>query len=159
VADSSAAARPYGRPMNIHFNDTRSANASAATLWEVITDYSSYPKFNSAVINVRVANKDDAGAEFLADRKTRIGKTVRAYDRYEQHGRDLVVERTYEGNPSARSTWRIHAVNANRSTLTIDATLGIDPVRGVLMKPALKRMFYGINFTPFIDEAERREQS
>ena len=142
--------------MNIHFNDTRPAEAPAATLWEVITDYADYPRFNSAVINVRVAKKDDTGAEFLADRKTRIGKRVRAYDRYTQRGRDLVVERTYEGNASARSTWTIHPVDANRSTLTIDATQGIDPVRGVLIKPALKHMFYGINFTPFIEEAERR---
>jgi ribosome-associated toxin RatA of RatAB toxin-antitoxin module len=142
--------------MNIHFNDTRPANASAATLWEVITDYSSYPKFNSAIIDVRVAKHDDSGAEFVADRKTRIGKTVRAYDRYHHQGRDLVVERTYEGNASARSTWTIHPVDANRCTLTIDATQGIDPVRGVLMKPALKQLFYGINFTPFIEEAERR---
>jgi ribosome-associated toxin RatA of RatAB toxin-antitoxin module len=142
--------------MKIHFNETRPAQAPAATLWEVITDYTGYPRFNSAVINVRVAKQDDAGAEFVADRKTRIGKTVRAYDRYERQGRDLVIERTYEGNASASSTWTIHPVDATTCTLTIDATQGIDPVRGVLMKPALKHMFYGINFTPFIDEAERR---
>jgi ribosome-associated toxin RatA of RatAB toxin-antitoxin module len=41
-----------GHEMDIHFNDTRPANASAATLWEVITDYTSYPTFNSAIINV-----------------------------------------------------------------------------------------------------------
>jgi ribosome-associated toxin RatA of RatAB toxin-antitoxin module len=142
--------------MNIHFNETRPANASAATLWEVITDYPSYPTFNAAIVDVRVARKDDSGAEFVADRKTRIGKTVRAYDRYEKQGRDLVIERTYEGNAGASSTWTIHPVDAGSCTLTIDATQGIDPVRGVLMKPALKHMFYGINFTPFIAEAERR---
>jgi hypothetical protein len=32
----------------------------------------------------------------------------------------------------------------------------LGPVRGMLMKPALKKLFYGINFTPFIEEAERR---
>ena len=42
--------------MNVHFNDTRAANASAATLWEVATDYASYPTFNLAIINVRVAD-------------------------------------------------------------------------------------------------------
>jgi len=144
--------------MNIHFNDTRPANASAATLWEVLTDYPGYPRFNASIIDVRVARKDDSGAEFIADRKTKIGKTVRAYDRYQRRGRDLVVERTYDGNASASSTWTIHPVDAGRSTLTIDATQSMDPVRGVLMKPALKQMFYGINFTPFIEEAERREK-
>ena len=29
-------------------------------------------------------------------------------------------------------------------------------MRGLAMKPALKHLFYSINFTPFIDEAERR---
>ena len=36
---------------------------------------------------------------------------------------------------------------------------GMDPIRGVLMKPALKHLFYGINFTPFIEEAERRAKT
>jgi hypothetical protein len=30
------------------------------------------------------------------------------------------------------------------------------PVRGTVMRPFLKRIFYGINFDPFIEEAERR---
>jgi ribosome-associated toxin RatA of RatAB toxin-antitoxin module len=33
--------------MDVRFNDTRAANASAAKLWEVVTDYASYPTFNS----------------------------------------------------------------------------------------------------------------
>jgi hypothetical protein len=113
------------------------------------------PSFNSALIAVRVVKKDDAGAEFVADRKTKIGRHVRAYDRYQQH-RDLVVERTYEGNDSARSTWTIHPVDADHCTLTIDASQSMGPVRGLVMKPFLKKLFYGINFTPFINEAERR---
>jgi ribosome-associated toxin RatA of RatAB toxin-antitoxin module len=141
--------------MEIHFNDMRPANAPAAALFEVITDYASYPRFNKAVTNVRVVRKDDQGAEFVADRTTRIGKSVRAYDRYTQDG-DFTVERTYDGNASALSTWTIHPVDADHSTLTIDAVQEMGPVRGVLMKPALKKLFYGINFTPFIEEAERR---
>ena len=75
--------------MDIHFNDTRAAEAPAAVLWEVITDYPGYPSFNSAIVDVRVAKKDETGAEFIADRKTRVGKTVRAYDRYERKGGNL----------------------------------------------------------------------
>lgn len=145
--------------MEIHFNDTRPANVPAATLLEVITDYPRYPSFNSAVTDVRVVKKDDAGAEFLAERTTRIGKRVRAYDRYQRQGQDLVIERTYEGNPSARSTWTIHPVDQNRCTLTIDAVQRMGRIRGTVMKPALKRLFYGINFTPFIEEAERRAKA
>jgi ribosome-associated toxin RatA of RatAB toxin-antitoxin module len=144
--------------MNIHFNDSRPAAAPAATRFEVITDYSGYPRFHSSIVDVRVAKKDEDGAEFVADRTTRIGKTVRAYDRYTRQGRDLLIERTYEGNASARATWRIHPVDATTSTLSIDAAQTMGPVRGVLMRPALKKVFYGLNFTPFIDEAERRAQ-
>ena len=66
--------------MGIHVNDTQPAGAPAGTLVEVITDYASYPGFNPALIQVQVVKKDDTGAEFVADRKTKIGKRVRAYD-------------------------------------------------------------------------------
>jgi ribosome-associated toxin RatA of RatAB toxin-antitoxin module len=143
--------------MNIHFNDTQSADASAETLFEVITDYSNYPRFNSALIKVDVRKKDDGGAEFVADRKTKIGEQVHAWDRYEHNG-DFVVERTYEGVDGA-STWTIHPVDDHHSMLTIDAAQKLGPVRGTIMRPFLKKIFYGINFTPFIEEAERREKA
>ena len=141
--------------MDIHFNHTEPVKASAETLFDVITDYVNYPSFNSALIKVTVVSKDEHGAEFLADRKTKIGKQVRAFDRYERTG-DLVLERTYDGNESARSTWTIHSIDDDNSTLTIDAVQSMGRVRGTLMKPALRHLFYGINFTPFIEEAERR---
>ena len=141
--------------MEIHFNDTRQAAASAETLFDVVTDYANYPDFNSALNHVDVVRKDQEGAEFVADRKTKIGSHVRAFDTYKQEG-DLVVERTYEGNESARSTWTIHALDGRHCTLNIDAVQSMSRLQGVLMKPLLKRMFYGINFTPFIEEAERR---
>jgi ribosome-associated toxin RatA of RatAB toxin-antitoxin module len=144
--------------MNIHFNDTQVANASAETLFDVITDYTGYPSFNSALINVNVVSKDQSGAEFVADRKTKIGKQVRAFDRYTRDG-DFVIDRTYAGEESARSTWTIHPVDEGHCTLTIDAAQDMGPVRGVAMKPLLKHMFYSINFTPFIEEAERREKA
>jgi ribosome-associated toxin RatA of RatAB toxin-antitoxin module len=141
--------------MDIHFNHTEPVDASAETLFDVLTDYPSYPSFNSALINIEVVKKDETGAEFVADRKTKIGKKVRAFDRYERNG-DLVVERTYEGNESARSTWTVHSVDDASRTLTIDASQSMGPVRGIAMKPALRHLFYSINFTPFIEEAERR---
>ncbi len=72
--------------MNIHFNHTEPVEAPAETLFDVITDYASYPSFNSAVVKVEVVAKDETGAEFLADRKTKIGKQVRAFDRYQRSG-------------------------------------------------------------------------
>ena len=78
-------------------------------------------------------------------------------DRYERNG-DFVVERTYEGVKGA-STWTIHPVDEHHSTLTIDAAQELGPVRGTIMRPFLKKIFYGVNFTPFIEEAERREKA
>jgi hypothetical protein len=52
-----------------------------------------------------------------------------------------------------------HPVVEHHSTLTIDAAQKLGPVRGTILRPFLKKMFYGINFTPFIEEAERREKA
>jgi ribosome-associated toxin RatA of RatAB toxin-antitoxin module len=141
--------------MDIHFNHSEPVNAPAETLFAVLTDYANYPSFNSAVVDVTVVAKDDDGAEFVADRKTKIGKRVRAFDQYSRNG-DLVLERSYDDNESAKSTWVVHPVDDHRCTLTIDASQSMNAVAGIAMKPALKKLFYGINFTPFIHEAERR---
>jgi ribosome-associated toxin RatA of RatAB toxin-antitoxin module len=141
--------------MNIHFDHTEPAEASAGTLFEVITDYAGYPRFNPAVVKVTVVAKDEDGAEFVAKRKTAIAKRVRAFDRYERHG-DFTIKRTYGPKSTAQSTWTIHPIDADHSTLTIDASLTMPLLPGLVMKPFLRRLFYGINFTPFIQEAERR---
>jgi ribosome-associated toxin RatA of RatAB toxin-antitoxin module len=141
--------------MNIHFNHTEPADAPAETLFEVITDYAGYPRFNPAVVTVTVIAKRENGAEFVADRKTRIGKQVRAFDQYQRYG-DLVIERTYGPESTATSTWTIHPIDPSHSTLTIDASMTMPLLPGLVMKPLLRRLFYGINFTPFIHEAERR---
>ena len=143
--------------MEVHFNDTRSAAAPAETLFDVVTDYANYPEFNSALIHVHVVHQDADGAEFVADRKTSIGPRLRAYDTY-RHDGDHVVERRYKDNESDRFTWTIHAVDEGNSTLKIDAVQSMDPLRGTVMKPLLRHLFYGINFTPFIEEAERRSR-
>ncbi len=141
--------------MQIHFNDTQPAGASAETLYGVITDYASYPRFNSSVRTVQVVTHDDRGAEFIAGRSTKVEKNAHAYDRYEV-GDDLVIERTYGSETDARSTWTIHAVDGSHATLNIDASMTMPWWKGLVMKPFLKKIFYGINFTPFIEEAERR---
>ena len=45
--------------MNIHFNHTEPVEAPAAVLFDVITDYTSYPSFNPALVKVQVVEKDD----------------------------------------------------------------------------------------------------
>jgi ribosome-associated toxin RatA of RatAB toxin-antitoxin module len=141
--------------MDIRFNHTEPVNAVAETLFEVITDYAGYPRFIPAVVKMTVVAKHENGAEFIAERKTRIAKQVRAFDQYERHG-DLVIKRTYGPESAAQSTWTIHPVDAGHSTLTIDASTTMPLLPGLVMKPLLRRLFYGINFSPFIQEAQRR---
>jgi hypothetical protein len=45
---------------------------------------------------------------------------------------------------------------ASHSTLTIDTVQTMRLLKGLVMKPFLRRILHGINFTPFIQEAERR---
>jgi ribosome-associated toxin RatA of RatAB toxin-antitoxin module len=125
--------------VNIHFNHTAPTGAPAETLFGVIADYPHYPRFNSAVVKVTVVTKSVDGAEFLADRRTRIGKQVRAFDRYERDG-DLVITRTYGPGSTGRSTWTIHPVDAGRSTLTIDASMTVPLLKGLVARPFLRRL-------------------
>jgi ribosome-associated toxin RatA of RatAB toxin-antitoxin module len=141
--------------MEIHFNHTERVDAPAETLFEVITDYAGYPRFNPAVVKMTVIAEDQNGAEFVASRKTRIAKQVRTFDRYERHP-DLTIKRTYGPTSKAQSTWTVHRVDAGHSTLTIDASTTMPLLPGLLLKPLLRRLFYGINFSPFIQEAQRR---
>jgi ribosome-associated toxin RatA of RatAB toxin-antitoxin module len=89
--------------MNIHFNHTEPADAPAETLFDVLTDHAGYSRFNPAVVKVTVVARNESDAEFVVDQRTRIGKQVRAFDRYQPHG-DLVIKRTYGPKSTAQST-------------------------------------------------------
>ena len=142
--------------MRIHFNHSELAYAPAEVLHAVITDYEHYPTFNSAVRSVDVACRDETGAVFSAGRKTRVEKNTSAHDTYTHVDADFVIDRTYGAKTDARSTWTIHPVDDSESILTIDASMTMPWWKGLVMKPLLRRVFYGINFMPFITEAERR---
>jgi ribosome-associated toxin RatA of RatAB toxin-antitoxin module len=141
--------------MDVHFAESRRAAAPARILFEVVTDYAGYPGFHSALMHVAVLHKDEHGAEFVADRRTKVGERVRAVDRYARNG-DLVVERTFAGDAVARSTWTIRPTDDAHCTLSIDAVQSASRLQGTVMRPFLRHVFYGSNVTPFIAEAERR---
>ncbi|HEX2289642.1 MAG TPA: SRPBCC family protein [Pseudonocardiaceae bacterium] len=96
--------------MDIHFNHTEPVAAPAEALFEVITDYAGYSRFNPAVVKMTVVARHENGAEFVAKCKTRIAREVRAFDRYQRHG-DLVIKRTYGPESAAQSTWTIRPVD------------------------------------------------
>lgn len=144
--------------MDVHFTRTESAQASAGTLFEVVTDYPHYPRFNSAVLDVEVVHQDEDGAEFTTGQNARIERQVHAQDHYARDA-DLVVDRTYPAESGARSTWTIRAVDDTHSTLTVTAAQPVPWLEGLMMRPLLRRTFYGNNLTPFIREAERRTRA
>ncbi len=122
--------------MKIDFDDTKLANAPAQTLFEVLTDYQSYPSFNSAVVNVTVVKKDETGAAFVADMKSKVGKQAQAFDRYKRD-QDLNVERTYDGMKAPPPG---PLTSSMRATFILGGTIGMSWLRGVMMKPLLKPM-------------------
>jgi hypothetical protein len=63
-----------------------------------------------------------------------VEKNAHAYDRYERRD-DFVIHRTYGSESEARSTWTMHAVDANHATLNIDASVTMPWWRGMVMKP------------------------
>jgi ribosome-associated toxin RatA of RatAB toxin-antitoxin module len=144
--------------MLIHFNHTETTDAPAHTMFDVLTDYMHYPQFNPAVTTVEVAWKNDDGAEFRAGRKTRVEKNACAIDRYLHDDGSYVIERSYGNDTDARSTWTVRPIDETHCAFGIDAAMTLPFLKGVIMKPLLRHLFYGINFTPFIAEAERRTE-
>ena len=145
--------------MDIRFNDTQPANASAQTLFEVITDYTHYPNFNPSATNVAVLRKDNSGAEFRATMNRKIGPThVHVFDQYKIDGTVFKIQRTYD-EIDGSSTWIARPAGQGRSTLTINGTMRFSPLRALVMKLLSKRIMSGTDFKPFIAEAERRQEA
>jgi len=88
-----------------------------------------------------VLRKDGSGAEFLAGRKTKIGKQAHAFDRYDAGGGIFRAGRMYDGidGSSARA---VRPAGEGRSTL-IDGTMKVSLPRGLVLKLALKRILNG----------------
>jgi hypothetical protein len=104
---------------------------------------------------VNVVRKDERGAEFAADRKTKTGKKVRAF----------ATSATETSSSKGRTRGATRPDRRGRSIRSTTATARSTSTRRRAWVPAwdrdetaLKRLFYRINFTPFITEAERRAE-
>ncbi len=140
--------------MKLKVTHTQLVNAPAAALYEVLTDYAAYPSFRRDIRTVTVISKDEAGAEFAIATGTR-GTASRAYDRYVE-GRDIVVERTCQSDPTARTTWTIQAVDDLHATVTAEGQATVPAGWGRLRRGSLSREFIDRNLSCFVAEAERR---
>ena len=123
----------------------------------MITRYGNYPSFNPSVTDVTVLGQDESGAGFPAGWKTKIGKQTHAFHRCEVNGTVFGAERTYYGIDGS-STWIVRPAGRGRSTLTIDGSMRVWLLRGLVMKLFLKRILYATDLRPFLEEGERRDQ-
>jgi hypothetical protein len=86
------------------------------------------------------------------ERNTPVGKKVTFIDTYA--GRPLLqFTRRYVGQDSARSVWTVEPAFGGRCYFTIMAEMRVRFFPGVLLRPVLRRMFYPLNFPPFIRAA------
>jgi len=135
--------------MLIKLRHTELVAASPEHLFEVLTNYPAYPQSNPNVISARVIHRDDQTAEVEAERKTLIGPKVRFTDTFAPRPL-LQFSRCYANNPTAKSLWTVEPAFNGQSYFTISAEMTLPFFQGIVMRPLLKRMFYKINFPPFI---------
>jgi hypothetical protein len=62
--------------------------------------------------------------------------------------------RHYAGNDQAKSIWTVEQAFGGQAYFTITAEMTVSFFPGIFLRPILKRMFYRINFPPFIRAAE-----
>lgn len=115
------------------------------------------PQFQPISDRRDVLGQGESGAEFPAGWQTKIGKQAHAFHRCEVNGTVFGVERTYHGMDGS-STWIVRPAGQGRPTLTIDGSMRVWLLRGLVMKLFLKRILYSTGLRPFTEEAERRDQ-
>jgi len=140
--------------MLIHLQHTELVAASPEELYAVLTDYEAYPEWNRNVVSATLVRRDEHEAEVRASRTTLIGKKVHFIDTYASKPL-LQFERRYIGNDTARSTWTVEPAYNGQAYFTITAEMTLPFFPGFFQRPILKRMFYRINFPPFISAAQR----
>jgi len=91
--------------------------------------------------------------EVQAQRRTLIGKHVRFTDTYAPKPL-LQFVRRYADNDTAISTWTVEPAFGGQAYFTITAEMTVPFLKGVLLHPILKRMFYHLNFPTFIRAAQ-----
>jgi polyketide cyclase/dehydrase/lipid transport protein len=139
--------------MLIHFQHTELVAVSPERLFGVLTDYQAYPASNPQVVSATIIGRHGNEVEVEAQRKTLIAKHVRFTDTYAPKPL-LQFVRRYAGKDTASSTWTVEPAFGGQAYFTITAEMTVPFVQGVFQRPILKRMFYHLNFPPFIRAAQ-----
>src|SRR5215469_11880188 len=139
--------------MLIHFQHTELVAVSSQQLFAVLTDYQAYPASNPQIVSATVIGQHGNQVEVQAQRTTLIGKHVRFTDTYAPKPL-LQFVRRYADNGAAISTWTVEPAFGGKAYFTISAEMTVPFVPGIFLYPILKRMFYHLNFPPFIRAAQ-----
>jgi hypothetical protein len=138
--------------MLIHCQHTELVEVTPERLFAVLTDYANYPRVNPRVLTMVVKRQDAHEAEVYTERNTPVGKKVTFIDTYAAPPL-LQFTRRYLGQDSASSTWTVEPAFGDRCYFTIVADMRLPFFPGVFLRPILRRMFYPLNFPPFIKAA------
>jgi hypothetical protein len=143
--------------MLIHFQHTELVTVSPQHLFAVLTDYQAYPASNPKVISATVIRRHGNEVEVQTQRRTLIGKHARFTDTYTPAPL-LQFVRRYADNDTAISTWTVEPAFGGQAYFTITAEMTVPFLKGILLYPILRRMFYPLNFPTFIRAAQRSDK-
>lgn len=143
--------------MLIHFQHTELVAVSPQQLFAVLIDYPAYPASNPQVVSATVIDQQGNQMEVLAQRRTLLDKQVCFTDTYAPEPL-LQFVRRYAGRDTAISTWTVEPAFGGQAYFTITAEMTVPFVPGIFLYPVLKRMFYRLNFPPFIQAAQGRDK-
>jgi hypothetical protein len=138
--------------MRIRFQHTELVETPPERLFAVLTDYANYPRVNPQVLKTVVKRQDAHEAEVYTERNTPVGKKVIFIDTYGAPP-PLRFTRRYTGQDTASSIWTVEPAFGGRCYFTIVAEMRVPFIPGVFLRPILRRMFYPLNFPPFIHAA------
>ena len=140
--------------MLIRIQHTELVAVSPQQLFAVLTDYPSYPASNPKVISATVIGRRGNQVEVQTQRKSLIDRHARFTDTYAPTPL-LQFVRRYASNGTAISTWTVEPAFGGQAYFTITAEITLPLMQGILLYPILRRMFYPLNFPPFIRAAQR----
>ena len=140
--------------MLIHFQHTELVAVSPQHLFAVLTDYPACPASNPKVVSATVIGRHGNQVEVQTQRRTLIGKHAHFTDTYAPTPL-LQFVRRYAGHDTATSTWTVEPAFGGQAYFTITAEMTVPWVQGIFLYPMLRRMFYPLNFPPFIRAAQR----
>jgi hypothetical protein len=140
--------------MLIHCQRTELVESTPEELFGVLTDYANYPRVNPQVLKTVVKHQDAHAARVYAERTTPVGKKVTFIDTYATPPLRQFTRR-YVGEDSSSSVWTVEPAFGGRCYFTIVADMRVPFFPGIFLWPILKRMFYPLNFPPFIRAARQ----